>query len=167
MPQRLLKLCYEQLLRVTVFTPPAILGFESLLGLIEQDDLHAALDVGPGTPTRPSLDRPPSRPRPDPETRAVRPALRQSVRRRSLGPRLPLRPVSPLVHQNQPSVLHLNFTCMHVRILPLVPPPAAISRQSTRACRPDTLDSRPASDGTSARRRDRPPRDTGSAPDPR
>ena len=44
---------------------------------------------------------------------------------------------------------------------------AATSRQSTRACRPDTLDSRPASDGTSAHRRDPPRQDTSSAPDPR
>lgn len=70
---------------------------ESLLSLIEQDDLHDALDIAPGTPTRPSLGPPPSRPRRDPKTRATRRAPRPITRRRSAGPRPPLHPASPWV----------------------------------------------------------------------
>ena len=112
LPEHLLELCYEEPLRVTVFAPPAIFGFEPLLGLIEKDDLHDALDTAPSTPTRPSLGPRQSRRGPDQKTCAARRALRRSARRRSPGLRLPLRPASRWAHPRR-AVRSSLESCVH------------------------------------------------------
>ena len=111
LPDHLLELRNEELLRVTVFAPPAIFGFEPLLGLIEQDDLHDAPDTAPSTPTRPSLGLRSNRRARDQEMRAARHALGPSARRRSPKLRLPLRPEGPLVHPG-PVVRSLLGSCV-------------------------------------------------------
>jgi hypothetical protein len=134
LPERLLEFCYEQFSRLTMFAPPAVFGLEPLLGLIEQDDLHAALDTGPGIPTRPSPARRRNRRAHDPKRRAVRHALRPSTRHRLPAPRLRLRLAKSSVRP-EPADRSSLGSCVRAWVNPTVSYPVTASgRRRRRLC---------------------------------